>query len=101
MQFLTAAILGCGGWKPSCGPNERGTMSLLFEFKRQACIDIQSVLIASGVQLSQAGHIDFTELCRCARSHQSGFGTEVASVDLEIQTFPVEEICMVAAPGVA
>jgi hypothetical protein len=101
VQFLTGAILGCGGWVLSRGANERGMVSLLFEFERQACIDMYSILIASGVQLSQAGHIDFTELCRCTRSQQPECATEVASVDLEIQTFPIEEICLVAAPGVA
>ena len=40
VQFLTAAFLGCGGWELSRGANERGTMSLLFEFERQACIDM-------------------------------------------------------------
>ena len=101
VQFLTGAILGCGGWVLSRGADQHGTVSLLFEFERQACVDMYSVQIASGVQLSQAGHIDFTELCRCTRSHQPECGTEIASVDLEIQTFPIEEICLAAMPGLA
>jgi len=90
VQTLTGAILGCGGWVLSRGANDTGTVSMLFEFERQACVDIYSVMIAAGLELSQSGHVRFTELCQCTRSHQQDCGTEIASIDLEIQTFPVE-----------
>jgi hypothetical protein len=90
VQSLTGAILGCGGWVLSRGANDTGTVNMLFEFERHACVDIYSVLIAAGVELSQTGHIRFTELCQCTRSHQRDCGTEIASVDLEIQTLPAE-----------
>lgn len=90
VQSLTGAILGCGGWVLSRGTNDTGTVNMLFEFERHACVDIYSVLIAAGVELSQSGHIRFTELCQCTRSHQKDCGTEIASVDLEIQTLPAE-----------
>jgi hypothetical protein len=92
VQILTGAILGCGGWVLSRGANDTGTVSMLFEFERQACVDIYSVMIAAGLELSQNGHIRFTELCQCTRSHQRECGTEIASIDLEIQTFPVEMV---------
>jgi hypothetical protein len=101
VQCLTGAILGCGGWVLSRGANDSGTVSMLFEFERQACIDIYSVLIASGLELSRSAHIHFTELCRCTRSHTLDCGAEIASVDLEIQTFAVEKVCVLAAPGIA
>jgi len=90
VQTLTGAILGCGGWVLSRGANDTGTVNMLFEFERQACVDIYSLLIAAGLELSQNGHIRFTELCQCTRSHPKECGTEIASVDLEIQTYPVE-----------
>ena len=89
VQTLTGAILGCGGWVLSRGANDSGTISMLFEFERQACVDIYSVLIAAGLELSQTGHIRFTELCQCTRSSRQDCGSEIASIDLEIQTFPV------------
>ncbi len=92
VQNLTGAILGCGGWVLSRGANDTGTVSMLFEFERQACVEIYSLLIAAGLELSQSGHIRFTELCQCTRSQQKECGTEIASVDLEIQTFPVEVV---------
>ena len=90
VQTLTGAILACGGWVLSRGANDTGCVSMLFEFERQACVDIYSVLIAAGVELSQTGHFRFTELCQCTRSQVRDCGTEIASIDLEIQTFPVE-----------
>jgi hypothetical protein len=47
-------------------------------------------MIAAGLELSQSGHIRFTELCQCTRSHQQDCGSDIASIDLEVQTFPVE-----------
>jgi hypothetical protein len=90
VKTLTGAILACGGWVLSRGANDTGTVNMLFEFERQVCVDIYSVLIAAGIDLSRAGHIRFTELCQCTRSLPQDYGTEIASVDLEIQTFPVE-----------
>jgi hypothetical protein len=101
VQTLTGAILGCGGWVLSRGANDNGMVSMLFEFERQACVDIYSVLIASGLELSQNGHIRFTELCQCTRSHALDCGREIASIDLEIQTFPVEMAQGVRAIDVA
>jgi hypothetical protein len=92
VQTLTGAILGCGGWVLSRGASDTGMVSMLFEFERQACVDMYSLLIAAGLELSQSGHIRFTELCQCTRSQRTECGTEIASIDLEIQTFPVEMV---------
>ena len=60
VQTLTGAILGCGGWVLSRGANDTGLVNMLFEFERQSCVDIYSLLIAAGLELSQNGHIRFT-----------------------------------------
>jgi len=87
-QMLTGAILGCGGWVLSRGASDSGMVTMLFEFERQACVEIYSVLIGAGLELSRGGHIRFTELCQCTRSHPRECGAEIASIDLEIQTLP-------------
>jgi hypothetical protein len=92
VQTLTGAILGCGGWVLSRGANDTGTINMLFEFERNACVEIYSLLIAAGLELSQSGHLRFTELCQCTRSSRVDCGEEIASIDLEIQTFPVNTI---------
>jgi hypothetical protein len=101
VHALTGAILGCGGWVLSRGANDTGLINMLFEFERQACVDIYSVLIASGLELSQNGHNRFTELCQCTRSHHQDCGSEIASVDLEVQTYPVEMATRHLFSGVA
>ena len=101
IQILTGAILGCGGWVLSRGANDTGAVSLLFEFERQDCVDIYSVLIAAGLELGQSGHIRFTQLCQCTRSQHRDCGTEIASIDLEIQTFPAEMARRSFAPEAA
>lgn len=98
VRVLTGAILGCGGWVLSRASSDTGRISMLFEFERQACLDIYTVLIASGVELSQGGHIRFTELCQCTRLGPEQRGCEIASVDLEIQTSPPEVLRNLMAP---
>ena len=90
IRSLTGAILGCGGWVLSRGADDTGMINLLFEFERRSCVDIYSLLVAAGLELSPTGHIRFTELCECTRNHPLKCGAEIASIDLEIQTFPVE-----------
>jgi hypothetical protein len=99
VQCLTGAILGCGGWVLSRGANDTGMVNMLFEFERQACVDIYSVLIAAGVELSPNGHLRFTSLCQCTRSQPRNCGAEIASVDLEVQTYPPEIISTVPNAG--
>ncbi|KAA6461770.1 hypothetical protein DYQ86_08910 [Acidobacteria bacterium AB60] len=88
VRALSGGIMGCGGWILSRGSTDTGVVNLLFEFERQACIDIYSMLIAAGIELSHHGHIRFTELCQCTRNHYLDCSEDIASVDLEIQTFP-------------
>jgi hypothetical protein len=90
VHTLTGAILGCGGWVLSRGSNDSGAVNMLFEFERPACVDIYTILIASGIELNRNGHIRFTELCQCTRLNHRDCGGEIASIDLEIQTYPVE-----------
>jgi hypothetical protein len=101
VQRLTGAILASGGWVLSRGANDSGTVTMLFEFERQTCVEIYSLLIAAGLELSQNGHVRFTELCQCTRNHQRDCGTEIASVDLEIQTIPTEMVHGVSADEAA
>lgn len=88
VKMLTGAILGCGGWVLSRGASDSGAVNLLFEFERRICVDIYSVLVAAGLDLSQSGHIRFTELCQCTALNPNECGRDIASIDLEIQTLP-------------
>ena len=84
---LTGAILGHGGWVLSRGASDNGTINMLFEFERMSCVDMYTVLIAVGLELSQLAHLRFTELCQCTRSHFDDIGGEIVSVDLEVHSY--------------
>lgn len=90
IRFLSGAILGSGGWVLSRGTTDAGMVHLLFEFERSACVEIYGVLIAAGLELSHSSHLQITSLCQCTRS-QKQCGTEIASVQLEVRTMPIEE----------
>jgi len=91
VKTVTGAILGCGGWMLSRSATDTGLIDLLFEFERRSCLEIYSILIASGVELSRTAHLQFTELCQCTILRREGSPHEIVSVDLEIQTSPISE----------
>ena len=84
IQILTVAILGCGGWVISRGADESGMINMLFEFERKHCIEMYTLLVAVGLDLSQSAHLRLTELCQCTRSQTTECGTEIVAVDMEI-----------------
>jgi hypothetical protein len=90
IRFLSGAILGSGGWVLSRGTTDSGSVHLLFEFERNACIDIYGALVAAGLELSQNSHLEFTSLCQCTRSQKECLN-DIASVQLEIRTIPLED----------
>ena len=67
---------------------ETGVVNIIFEFERQNCADIYCALMGSGLELSPGGHATLTALCQCTNRRQESCGKEVASIELEIQTFP-------------
>lgn len=85
-RSLTGAILGCGGWVLTRGTSDAGEMHILFEFERHACVEIYSLLVASGLELTAESHSEFTELCRCTRAGIEQRGCEIASIYLEVKT---------------
>ncbi len=88
VKSLTGAILACGGWVLSRSASETGQIEILFEFERRSCLEIYSILIAAGLELSQSAHIRFTELCQCTRMVRKDCQGEIVSIDLEVQTSP-------------
>jgi len=91
LRNLTDAIVSCGGWVLSRSASDAGAVTVLFEFERHVCVDIYSSLAGAGLELSRTGHLRFTELCQCTRSGRGERGNEIASVDLEIQTYTLEK----------
>jgi hypothetical protein len=94
VRNLSAMIVGSGGWILSRGMNDTGTVTLLFEFERHSCVEIYSGVVGAGVELSRSGHLRFTELCQCTRSCKNDCQAEIATVELEIKSYP-----LAAEPG--
>ncbi len=92
MQTLTSAILGRGGWVLFRGADDAGVVNMFFEFERKTCVDIYGLLTSSGVELGRSGHAQFAQLCQCTHSLHPDCGTEIASIDLEIQTYPAAKV---------
>lgn len=86
VKSLTGAILACGGWVLSRSATDTGLIDILFEFERRCCLEIYSILIAAGLELSQGAHVRFTELCQCTLLARKDCSNEIVSVDLEVQT---------------
>jgi len=91
VKSLSGAILACGGWVLSRSASETGLIEILFEFERRSCLEIYSILVAAGLELSQSAHIRFTELCQCTRMVLEDCRNEIVSIDLEVQTSPMEK----------
>ncbi len=90
VKSLTGAILGSGGWILSRSASVTGIIEILFEFERRSCLEIYSILIATGLELSQSAHLRFTELCQCTRMVHKDYWEEIVSIDIEVQTSPPE-----------
>lgn len=87
---LTGGIIANGGWMLSRSASDSGMLDFLFEFERHACVDMYTVLIAAGLELSQSAHLRFTELCQCTSLSSRNCGGEIVSIDLEVQTLSKE-----------
>jgi hypothetical protein len=101
VESLVKAILGCGGWVLSHGANEAGDINMLFQFERHVCIDIYGALVSAGLDLSDSSHVGFTELCQCTRNHLLECGSDLASVELEVRSCPVELKAIAPVPSIS
>lgn len=86
VRTLTGAILGVGGWVLSRGCNDTGKVTMLFEFERNACLDIYTLLVAAGVELGASEHVQLTDLYSRTKGRARDCGSEIASIELEIMT---------------
>lgn len=87
VRTLSDGIVRCRGVVLSHGVGSDGILNMIFEFQRSACFEIYGVLMSAGVELGPNGHQRLTELCQCTLSNHSRCGVDIATVDLEVQTF--------------
>lgn len=64
LERLHGAICERGGWVLHRVHTWRQVARMVFEFPRDACIDLYSAMVSLGLQLSPASHLVMTDLCR-------------------------------------
>lgn len=84
VRFLTGALLACGGWVLTRTTQGREAAEMSFEFARVASMDIYSVLVAAGLDLSRESHEQMVELCHCTSNLDQSRAFEIARVDLVV-----------------
>ena len=90
MRFLTGAVLSCGGWVLSRSMPGSDTVEMSFEFARAVSLEVYSVLIAAGLELSRDAHISMTELYQCTKNLLATKGFDVARVRLLVLAAPID-----------
>ncbi len=84
LEGLSGAILACGGWVLRQGQVSDVCADLDFEFPRVHAMEIYSVLMAAGVELSLEAHQQLTALCHCTGHLQSGDAFAAVRVQLTL-----------------
>jgi hypothetical protein len=63
LRDLTAAFSSCGGWIHERKTLSPTNMEFLVEVQLRTILDLYAAIIATGVELTRAGHVALTELC--------------------------------------
>jgi hypothetical protein len=90
IRFLTGAILACGGDVLSRRFDAGGTAAIEFEFVRAICVEMYSVLIATGLDLSAESHLALASLCQCTRETLESTAGDPVQVQLFIEPRPAK-----------
>lgn len=85
LPSLTTAFADCGGWILDRKTLSPTTMEFRLEIQLRAAVDLYSSILASGLELTRAGHLGLTHLCTCRKNlaAPSDLG-QVITIRLEI-----------------
>lgn len=84
VRFLTGAVMACGGFVLSRRFDAGKTAAIEFEFVRATCVEMYSVLIAAGLELTAQSHLIMATLCQCTRETLEATAGDPVRVDLTI-----------------
>ena len=68
LPILTSGLTDCGGWvvnRKTLSPN---SMEFRLEIQLRAVVDLYASIVASGLELTRAGHLALAELCTCRQN---------------------------------
>jgi len=84
VRFLTGAVMACGGYVLSRRFDANETAAIEFEFVRAMCVEMYSVLIAAGLELTAQSHLIMATLCQCTRETLEATASDAVRVELTI-----------------
>jgi hypothetical protein len=84
VRFLTGAVMACGGFVLSRRFDAGETAAIEFQFVRAMCVEMYSVLIAAGLQLTAQSHLIMASLCQCTRETLEATAGDPVRVELTI-----------------
>ncbi|MGB9028513.1 MAG: cell division protein SepF [Acidobacteriaceae bacterium] len=96
VRFLTGAVMACGGYVLSRRFEANEAAAIEFEFVRALCVEMYSVLIASGLELTGQSHVIMAGLCQCTRETLEATAGDPVRVELTIRRAGALPRC---APG--
>jgi len=85
VRFLTGAVIACGGYVLSRRFDAEQTAAIEFEFIRATCVEMYSVLIAAGLELTAQSHMILSTLCQCTRETLEMTASDPVRVELVIR----------------
>lgn len=85
VRFLTGAVLACGGNVLSRRFDPGDTAAIEFEFVRATCVEMYSLLIAAGLELTAQSHWTLSALCQCTRETLENTASDPVRVELTIR----------------
>jgi hypothetical protein len=82
---LTTAFSNCGGWVIERKTLSTTNMEFRVEIQLRAALELYAAIVATGVELTRAGHETLTELCtRCKHLRLATELGQIVSIRLEI-----------------
>ncbi len=85
VRFLTGAVMACGGYVLSRRFDSEQTAVIEFEFIRATCVEMYSVLIAAGLELTAQSHMIMATLCQCTRETLETTASDPVRIELVIR----------------
>jgi hypothetical protein len=93
VRFLTGAVMACGGFVLSRRFDAEQTAAIEFEFVRATCVEMYSVMIAAGLELTAQSHRTMATLCQCTRETLEVTAGDLVRAELVIRRSGVLPHC--------
>jgi hypothetical protein len=93
VRFLTGAVMACGGFVLSRRFDAGEAAGIEFEFVRAMCVEMYSVLIAAGLELTAQSHVMMATLCQCTRETLEATAGDPVRIELVIRKSRVPAQC--------